>query len=602
VTEDGKRNALSYLFGKTWHYSAGNRKNVVLYTIMFIIAESVDTIFSPLIWAKMIQVVTLQGLNATSMKTLGICLGLILLRMLVSWSFHGPARCIERNNAFKVDVNYRKYLLKGVLTLPLEWHVDHHTGDTIDKVNKGTNALFDFSEISFVPIRSFIQLIGSYIILAYFSHSAAFIVFGMLLVSALVTMYFDKVLIGQYKKLNAYENRISESIVDAITNISTIIVLRVEKLVFKAIMHKVEEPYELFRYNQRLNESKWFLTSLCCNLMIVMVIGVYLWQHWGGAPGVLTASFYLLTSYLNKISELFFRFTEMYSIIVRRKARVLNSEELSKDFRVENFTNHVLPEDWQKLEVRNLSFAYPDKNGDGSNFDMRNISFSLNRGERVAFVGERGSGKTTFLNIMRDVYHPQKITLSVDGKLISEGFAGINRAITLVQQKAEVFTRTIFENITMGAEHSLEFVTSFTDMACFTEVVDGLPKKFDTSMKEDGVNLSGGQQQCLALSRGLTACHDKDIVLLDEPTSSLDMVTGIKVYQNILQRFADKTIVSTVHQLHLLPLFDRICVFDKGEIVATGTLQELLSSCPKFVSFWEAMQKVAAGTSGELNQ
>jgi len=124
-----------------------------------------------------------------------------------------------------------------------------------------------------------------------------------------------------------------------------------------------------------------------------------------------------------------------------------------------------------------------------------------------------------------------------------------------------------------------------------------LPKGFDSSIKEDGVNLSGGQQQCLALSRGLTACHDKDIVLLDEPTSSLDMITGIAVYQNIFRDFKGKTIISTVHQLQLLPLFDRICVFDKGQIVASGTLQELLSSCPKFVSFWEAMQMAQAGES-----
>jgi ABC-type multidrug transport system fused ATPase/permease subunit len=135
VSNSEKKNALLYLFGSTWKYSVGNRKNVVWYWVMFIIAESVDTIFSPLIWAKMIQVVTVQGINATSMKTLYVCLGLLLSRTLVSWSFHGPARCIERNNAFKVRANHWRYLLKGVITLPLEWHVEHHTGDTIDKVS-----------------------------------------------------------------------------------------------------------------------------------------------------------------------------------------------------------------------------------------------------------------------------------------------------------------------------------------------------------------------------------------------------------------------------------------------------------------------------------
>ena len=587
-------NPLWYLFQKTWEYSAGNRKSVALYTIMFIIAESVDTIFSPLISAKMIEVLTLQGINSESISTLYLCLGLILLRVTVSWAFHGPARCIERNNAFNVRVSFAKFLLKGVMTLPLKWHVDHHTGDTTDKVNKGTEALYSFSEDSFIPIRSIIQLVGCYIMLAYFFHSSAYLVLLMLLVSVWITMRFDKVLIEQYQQLDQNDNQVSESVIDAIQKISTIIILRGEKLLFDAIIHKYQRQYELFKRNQRLNEFKWFLTSECCNLMVVIVIAAFLWEHWGAAPGATVAIFYVLTAYLDRISELFFRFTEMYSTVVRRKARVMNSEILSHDFVPENFTNHVLPKDWQRLEVRNLSFTYPNKDGDGSNFCLQNVSFSINRGERVAFVRQKGSGKSTFLAIMSNLYDPQEITLLVDGKVIPEGFAGIYRAETLLQQETQIFTTSIFKNITMGAEHSLDFVRKFSDMACFTEVAKSLPKGFDTSMKEDGVNLSGGQQQCLALSRGLLFCHDKDIVLLDEPTSSLDVMTGITVYQNIFREFKGKTIISTVHQLHLLPLFDRICVFDKGQIIASGTLQELLTDCPKFVSFWEAMQQAAA--------
>lgn len=594
-----KKNALRYLFGKTWHYSAGNRKNVRWYWTMFIIAESVDTIFSPLVWAKMIEVVAVQGITATSIRTLYFLLGLVLLRTVVSWSFHGPARCIERNNAFKVRLNHWKYLLRGVVTLPLEWHTEHHTGDTIDKVNKGTNALYEFSEESFVPIRSFIQLIGSYIVLAYFSHSAAFMVLGMLLVSAWITMRFDKVLLKQYKELNACDNQISESVIDAISNISTIIVLRVERLVFEAIIRKVEKPYELFRYNQRLNELKWFMTSMCCNVMTVMVAAVYFWQHQGVAPGVLVASFYILVNYLDRISELFYRFTEMYGTIVRRKSRVMNSEELSKDFRTKNFSNHVLPKNWQRLDIKNLSFSYKSRN---EILYLNNVSFSASRGERIAIVGEKGSGKTTFMKVMRDVYPPKELTLSVDGEIVAEGFGGISRAISMVQQEPEIFANTILANITMGAEYDMDFVLKFTDMACFTDTALSLPKKFDSSIKEKGVNLSGGQQQCLALSRGLLASHDKDIVLLDEPTSSLDILTGITVCQNIFREFSGKTIISTIHQLHLLPLFDRICVFDKGEIIASGTLTELLSSCPKFVSLWEAMQKAATENCAAAEQ
>ena len=573
-------NPLWYLFSKTWEYSKGNRRSVVSYWVMFVCAELVDTVLRPLIWAKMIEVVTVQGINANSMKTLYICLGLVVIRTLVSWLFHGPARCIERDNAFLVRLNFSKYLLKGVVTLPLEWHVEHHTGDTIDKVSKGTNALYEFSEDSFVPIRAIIQLIASYVVLAYFSPSAAFIVLGMILVSAWITMRFDKVLIGQYKELNKNENQVSESIIDVIQNISTIIVLRVERLVFNAIIHKIEKSFKLFSYNQRLNETKWFLTSVCCNTMIALVVGVYFLQHMNVAPGLLVANFYLLVSYLDSIGELFFRFAEMYGNIVRKRSRIGSSEELSRDFKGENFVNHVLPVDWKNLEVRDLSFSYSSNIGDPN---LDNVSLTIHRGERIAFVGKTGSGKTTFLRIMRDLYHPEKLQLFVDGQFIPNGFGGISQAITLVQQCPEIFAQTIWHNVTMGAEYSMETVLRYTDMACFTEVVNNLPNRFESSINEKGVNLSGGQQQRLALSRGLLACEGKDILLLDEPTSSLDAITDALVYKNIFDGFKGKTIISTIHQLRLLPLFDRICVFDNGRIVGVGTLQELLKSCPEFV-------------------
>jgi ABC-type multidrug transport system fused ATPase/permease subunit len=274
----------------------------------------------------------------------------------------------------------------------------------------------------------------------------------------------------------------------------------------------------------------------------------------------------------------------MYGEVLQRKANVMNAEELTKDFIDESFTNHVLPTNWKQLEIKGLTFSYA--NGEPDDVHLNDISLSITRGEHIAFVGESGSGKTTLLKIMRDLYHPQQLQLSVDGNTVDTGFEGIRQAIALVPQMPEIFASTIMENITLGAEYEIGTVKYFTDLACFTEVVEKLPLQFNTSMKERGVNLSGGQQQRLALTRGLLACQDKDIVLLDEPTSSLDGLTEMRVYQNILKEFADKTIISTIHHLHLLPLFDKIYVFDQGKIVGCGSLQHLISSHSKFQELW----------------
>lgn len=585
-------NPLIYLFSKTWSYSEGNRINIVLYWLMFIVACAVDLFCQPFLVAKIMNTVQANGITSANFRFL---LGLLLLTLVVDvvfWSFHGPARCIERYNAFKVRLNYRKFLLKGVMNLPLEWHNEHHSGDIIDKVSKGTDALFKFSGNSYELIYSMVRLIVSYSILIYFSLPSAFIILGMFVLSCWIIMKFDKVIIKQHIEMNSFENQISESIFDAISNISTVVILRVERLIFGSIVHKTEKPFDLFKYNQRLNEFKWFSTNMCCTTMTILVIGVYFWQNIGTLQGVLIGSFYLLFRYLENISQLFFRFTDLYGEILQSKASMVNSEELSKDFKGENFTNHVLPVDWKILKVESLSFSY---HSGGENLHLENVSFEARRGEKIAVVGERGSGKTTLLKIMRDLYHPQKLKLSVDGVIVPQGFGGISQAISLIPQSPEIFATTILQNITMGAEYEMDFIRRFTDMACFTDVVESLPRKFESSIKEKGVNLSGGQQQCLALSRGFLVSHNKDVVLLDEPTSSLDYSNGMKVYQNIFREFKGKTIVSSVHQVHLLPLFDRICVFEKGRIIASGTMLELFSSSREFRYVWDLMQMTAQG-------
>lgn len=580
-----KENPIVYLFKKTWKYSQGNRKMVVVYWSMFIIANIVFLFAQPFVWAIIINVVTQQGINSQNFSLLMILLGATLAIDVVFWIFHGPARIIERENAFKASANYKKFLLNGVMALPMEWHVDHHSGDTIDKVEKGTNSLFNFSKNSFDVIASGVQLIGSYCVLIYFAPSSSYIVLAMALIAVWITVRFDKVIVVNYKELNHLNNKISESVFDSISNISTVIILRVEKLIFDSIVKKIDKPLDSYKRNSKLIEIKWFLTNMCCTIMTIVVVGIYFWQHIGTAEGVLVGSVYLLINYLGKISELFFRFTGIYSDMLQNRSGVYNSEELTKEFRNDDAIKHVLPRNWIQIEINNVDFSY--HTGEDSEMHLDNVSLSLKHGEKIAFVGETGSGKTTMLKIMRDLYHSKKLELSVDGKMIKKGFAGISQAMALVPQNPEIFATTILENITLGAEYNMDFVKKFTDMACFTEVAEGLPHKFDSSIKEKGVNLSGGQQQRLALSRGLLACNNKDIVLLDEPTSSLDVATEMTVYKNIFSGFEGKTVISSIHRLHLLPLFDKIYLFSKGKIIASGELNHLIETSPEFTELWQ---------------
>lgn len=227
----------------------------------------------------------------------------------------------------------------------------------------------------------------------------------------------------------------------------------------------------------------------------------------------------------------------------------------------------------------------------------------MNRGKSIAFVGLSGGGKSTFLKVLRNLYHPRSLQLDVDGSVIESGFEGIARAISLIPQNPELFARTIEFNVTLGASYDVETVRKYMGMACFSEVVDALPKGLESAINEKGVNLSGGQAQRLALARGLLASSDKDIVLLDEPTSSLDKATERKVYENIFRELRDKmgkTIIASIHGVHLLPWFDEVCLLEDGEVVARGPYAELRATCPKFEALCAAAESAEKQTSGTV--
>ncbi len=591
-----ENNPIIYLTKKLWKYSDGNRKNVVLYFAMFIIANSINFL-EPLAIAKLLNVIQESGITNSSMPSLLFYLGVLFLISIGFWAFHGPARIIENKNAFLVRANYKKHLLDGVLAFPTEWHASHHSGDTIDKVEKGTSALYRDSGDTFQVVESIVRLVSSYIALSYFNLYAGYIVLFMVIFTILLIVQFDKVLIRQYKTIYGAENKISEKIFDVVSNINTVIILRIEKLVSSSIYKKIMSPFDLFLKNNKINEVKWFLVSVCSTLMTILVLGSYFYLNLRTGSIILIGTVYALYGYVGRISDIFFRFAYMYGDIVQQKAAVMNAEEIANEF---NDTRKIkllkLDSNWNELKIDSLTFSYHTTEGDDLHLD--DISLVIKRGRRIALIGESGSGKTTLLKIIRELYHPQHANVYLDGELLKHGFHSISSDIALIPQDPEIFSTTIKENITAGVDHELSYIKKFTDMACFTEVVERLPNKLESYIFEKGVNLSGGEKQRLALARGLMACDDKSIVLLDEPTSSVDTKNELRIFKNIFTDFKGKTIIASVHRLHLLSLFNEVYFFKEGKIIASGTLKRLLETSEEFKDIWEKYLKLGERNKG----
>jgi ABC-type multidrug transport system fused ATPase/permease subunit len=224
---------------------------------------------------------------------------------------------------------------------------------------------------------------------------------------------------------------------------------------------------------------------------------------------------------------------------------------------------------------------------------LKNIKLDLERGKKIALIGESGSGKSTLLAILRGLYPPeQDVTVKVDGEVRKEGLSLIAEHVTLFPQEPEIFENTIEYNITLGLPYDAAEVDHITELVHFKDVIRQLPKGLQSNIVEKGVNLSGGQKQRLALARGWFAAKDSDIILLDEPTSSVDPKTELHIYEALFAAAQDKVIVSALHRLHLLRFFDAIYVMQQGEVIARGSLQELMSGSDAFKELWRHQEMV----------
>ncbi|MEO7489496.1 MAG: ABC transporter ATP-binding protein, partial [Ferruginibacter sp.] len=164
-------------------------------------------------------------------------------------------------------------------------------------------------------------------------------------------------------------------------------------------------------------------------------------------------------------------------------------------------------------------------------------------------------------------------------------------SITLFPQEPEIFENTIEHNITLGLPFDKQDIEEVCDTAHFTEVVKQLPNGLQSGIQEKGVNLSGGQKQRLALARGILAARSSEIVLLDEPTSSVDPKTEVKIYEKLFKACEGKAVASTLHRLYLLTYFDYVYILQDGHIAGEGTFADLKQHSTLFNDLWRHQEK-----------
>lgn len=236
------------------------------------------------------------------------------------------------------------------------------------------------------------------------------------------------------------------------------------------------------------------------------------------------------------------------------------------------------------IQFENTSFTYPNSRKE----ILKDISFTVNAGEKIGILGETGSGKTTLLHLIPYLYHPSAGTILVDGKPIEHLGNKVRNDVTLVPQEGFLFSGTIIDNITWGNEHlTQEQAEKVAKEAQLHDFIMTLPDKYQTQIGQRGVNLSGGQKQRLSIARALA--DNPRILLLDDSTSALDATTESRVLEAIRARYCTTFIVS--QKISSVKDADQILLLENGRISGLGSHQQLLQTNPLYQTMWQTQQR-----------
>ncbi len=572
------------LVSALWRYAGNRRPVVVLYTTMFVLSNIV-WLFEPYAVGQLLNGVQTAATRDKPLTVIFFYLGLLVSLSAGSWLLHGPARILERRTAFQIRIAFKQHLFSTMTALPLRWHKTHHSGRTINRIGKASNSLYDFSENGFQLIEMLIRPIGALVALSLLLPMAALITAGAMIAACIVVFSFDRILFPLYDQINEKDHSAASVLHDYITNITTVITLRLEALTQSELLHRMSHHFPIFKRETALNEWKWFMATMAISVTTAGVLGWYAYTNITLGLPLLAGTFFMLYEYLQKIGGAFYTFAWKYGQIIEQYANLKTVQPILRADKADSHDACRLPANWKEISIQKLHFSYKDE--DDRSHHLSNVALTLRRGKRIAFIGESGSGKSTLMVLIRGLETASSAEVRCDGKPLRHGLKDVGSTTTLIPQEPEIFENTIRYNITLGTRHTKADIMDDIRLARFESVLKKLPDGLETNTAEKGVNLSGGEKQRLALARGFFAAKKSGIILLDEPTSSVDPANERAIYENLFKKFADRCVVSSLHKLYLLPMFDEAYVFKDGRVIAHDTPKNLLGEGGILYPLWK---------------
>lgn len=361
-------------------------------------------------------------------------------------------------------------------------------------------------------------------------------------------------------------------------------VLREDVTGIRVIKALSKEKFEKNKFNEKakaaIDEEKKAgmvmavlnpIMSLCLNVGTVFVIlaGAYRVNSGAIKPGTIIAFLTYVTLILNAllfISRLFTMYSKASSS-ARRITEVLNApEELQVKHKPEGDKGFA-------IQFKDVNFSY-----NHNEENVKNVNFSIKRGETFGIIGSTGAGKSTLIKLLMRFYDVDSGAIYIDGQDIrSIETKELREKFGVVFQNDFISTDTIYENIKFGRNLEKADVEAAADYAMARDFIEGKASGFETKVAVRGADLSGGQKQRMIIARALAA--HPEILILDDSSSALDYKTDAALRKNLREHFQETTTIMIAQRISSIMQADHICVLEDGEIVGYGTHEELIESC-----------------------
>ena len=558
----------SRLMRRLLGYLSPHRQSVMV-ALVAIVGHSVMQLAQPYLMKVVIDQHVLTG-NLNGLDRIAL---LFLVILVTSFVLEYVETYTMQMMGQRIMYDLRMQIYRHLQRLDVRFYDRNPVGRLMTRVTTDVDALNDLFAAGVISVfRDLFTLLGIMAILVFMDWRLALVAFSVLPLIAAVTHWFRTHARESYRQVRGWVARINATLQETITGMTTVQLFRQERRSF-------ERFDNINRSHRDANiDSIFYYATFYPAIEFVGALATALIIWFGGAwtlentltLGSLVAFLQYSQRFFRPISDLSEKFNILQSAMASSE-RVFGLLDTPVEITDPARARAVTRKDDGRIVFDHVWFAYRDEPV------LRDVSFSIESGERVGIVGATGVGKTTLINLLLRFYDVNQGRVMVDGVDVRKmSLMTLRRRFGLVLQDVYLFSGTVRDNIAMGQ-------TGVTDAALLRSarhvhadrVVGRLPNGLDSPVAERGATLSVGEKQLLSFARALA--FEPSVLILDEATSSVDTDTEVLIQDGLRSLMEGRTTIAIAHRLSTVQDMDRVLVFHRGELRESGTHQELLA-------------------------